>query len=86
MSIFQQLSTLRDEHPEQFEQALALSATVKDETKDPIERMRAANELSNIMAPLMLKSLQDDLERNASQEPHYEYRYIRGARVKVQVR
>ena len=86
MSIFQQLSTLRAEHPEQFEHALSLSATVKDESKDPIERMRAANELSNIMASLMLKSLQDDLEHNASSEPHYEYRYIRGARVKVQVR
>ncbi len=60
-----------------------LALIVKDPQTDPIERLVAAVELSDLGAPLMMESIRREFTPT---EPKFEYRFVRGAKVKVQVK
>lgn len=68
------------EQPEEVKMRMRdLALIVNDPKSNALDRMAAALELGDIGGPMIIESLRRECE------PRFEYRFIRGAKVKVRV-
>lgn len=83
MSILDKLNSL---HPTEKDLLRQLAENARNATLDPKIRLRCAAVLGQIGTDLIMDDLQEQaLKAREPQEPKYEYRFIRGARVKVRI-
>jgi len=100
-SILDKLAALKESDPDRYSLLQQLAANARDPNQDARIRLNCAMALGVALTPLMMNSACDDfseqyatdsatttkqaLETLAPTEPVYEYRYVRGAKVKVRV-
>lgn len=98
MSVIDRMRALQAADPEGFAMVQQLARNARDETLAPEVRLRCAMVLGKVLGPLMMDGIRDEfLAEYAANpgatirgaltnlQPKEEYRYIRGAKVKVLV-
>lgn len=80
------MAELKQNEPETFDLLQQLAKNARNGELDPAVRIRCASALGQIGADLIMEGLRRDAaDFGKPKEPVYEYRFVRGARVKVRV-